>query len=162
VSASEVPDVTHTPTMRFATVTLKPADTVFTTTHGIVACPVVDRLWMSVKAPTTIPAAERGPRTVATISISAVSTAAVPAGLVNETRAVSAVDPFVPKQMSYVDVAVPAAVFDTLKRQRSMVPIRSPVGGTASADPTMYVRVVAAGDCAATDQLITLVLPCAP
>src|SRR5262245_18037659 len=100
-----------------------------------------------------MPDAESGPRTIAQTSHHASSAMAVPAGFVNETRAVSAVVPAVPTAISIVLVAVPAAVLVMLNFHLNKLPICSLFLGTAILEPVIYVRVVAVGACDAAEKL---------
>jgi len=71
-------------------------------------------------------------RTIALITIRPSSAAAVPAGLVKDTRAVSEVVPAVPTAMSKTDDADPAAVLAMLKVHLNMVPACRPLVGTGA------------------------------
>src|SRR5947209_3249335 len=95
-------------------------------------------------------------RTVQITSHHASSMTPVPAGLVNDTRAVSEVVPAVPTATSIVEVAVPAPVLVMLNFQRKIVPTCNLVAGTLILEPVIYVRVAAAGDCDPVEKLDAL------
>ena len=108
----------HTPTF-VGVVISNVLETVVTSTIGIIACPVAAKLCVMVMCPTAMHEEEIGPRTIQSITNFPQSIAAVPAGLVKDTLATSEVVPVVPKAISIVLVAVPAAVFVASKVQRN-------------------------------------------
>lgn len=125
----------------------------FSTTHGIVARPVICKLWISVKNPWAMQLVLSGPRIVTTISISPVSATAVPTGKVNVRRAASEIVPVVPRRTINVLLFVPAAVFDRQITHRNTVPMRSFSGGTASTEPVSNAFEFALMVWSATDAL---------